>query len=45
MLNQKQDLMQRAISDYRMAVDCAPESEAGLLALRLLAEFEEDQEN
>ena len=46
MLNQKQDRMQRAISDYRMAVNCAsPESEAGLLALRLLAEFEENQED
>ena len=45
MLNQKQKLMERAVSDYRMAVDCAPESEAGLLAFRLLSEFEERQEN
>ena len=45
MLNQKQKLMERALSDYRMAVDCAPESEAGLLAFRLLSEFEERQEN
>ena len=45
MLNQKQQLMERAVSDYRMAVSCAPESEAGLLAFRLLAEFEESQEN
>ena len=45
MLNQKQKLMERALSDYRMAVGCAQESEAGLLAFRLLSAFEERQEN